>query len=332
MTESLPRVSVSGHRQACAFAALLLSLGAVPDVSSQPLRWTAIDSLNARLPESVRIFEGRGDSLRAWYVRIRESDPLVETRVEASDDADGKETTSEFATDPGVCVAVNGGYFDMTADPATHVGLLLAARPGRPGTGGTGDRAGRLVADATGPVQRDTLTYVTARAALGFTADDRAEIAWASARGDSLFAWADPPPHRRGALPDSAWKPVERRWAVRTAIGAGPMLIEDGRIRITADEEVFFGTSIPRTHPRTAAGITADGDLLLLVVDGRQPASRGVNLEELAAILWNLDAVDALNLDGGGSSTMVVAGVRLNSPVGGAVERPVVSALVTTCR
>lgn len=318
MTESLPRVSVSGHRQACAFAALLLSLGAVPDVSSQPLRWTAIDSLNARLPESVRIFEGRGDSLRAWYVRIRESDPLVETRVEASDDADGKETTSEFATDPGVCVAVNGGYFDMTADPATHVGLLLTP---------TGLQAG-----ATGPVQRDTLTYVTARAALGFTADDRAEIAWASARGDSLFAWADPPPHRRGALPDSAWKPVERRWAVRTAIGAGPMLIEDGRIRITADEEVFFGTSIPRTHPRTAAGITADGDLLLLVVDGRQPASRGVNLEELAAILWNLDAVDALNLDGGGSSTMVVAGVRLNSPVGGAVERPVVSALVTTCR
>ena len=84
-------------------------------------------------------------------------------------------------------------------------------------------------------------------------------------------------------------------------------------------------------NPRTAAGVTADGKLLLVTVDGRQPSfSGGVYLDELAAIMADLGARDAINLDGGGSTTMVadffgdkiVAGgpergpVLLNSPVG----------------
>jgi exopolysaccharide biosynthesis protein len=109
------------------------------------------------------------------------------------------------------------------------------------------------------------------------------------------------------------------------------MLLRDGALRVTADEEVFFGTAIPATHPRTAAGRTAEGDLILMVVDGRQPASRGVNLQELAYLMAQVGAVDAMNLDGGGSSTLVVRGVRLNRPTGYDVEREVLSALVTTC-
>jgi len=95
---------------------------------------------------------------------------------------------------------------------------------------------------------------------------------------------------------------------------------------------VFFGSSIPNTHPRTAAGQTGDGALMLLVVDGRQPESRGVNLQELAEIMRDLGAVQALNLDGGGSTALVVDGVLLNRPTGGTAEREVMSALVTTCR
>ena len=60
-------------------------------------------------------------------------------------------------------------------------------------------------------------------------------------------------------------------------------------------------------HPRTAAGVTADGHTLVLaVVDGRQPGySAGATLPELAALMIRLGAVDAINLDGGGSSTFV---------------------------
>ena len=117
----------------------------------------------------------------------------------------------------------------------------------------------------------------------------------------------------------------------RDAVSAGPMLIHDGRRYVTDDEEVFFGSAIPDVHPRTAVGRTTDGRLLILVVDGRQPVSRGVDLEQLAGIMEDLGAVDALNLDGGGSSALVVNGTLLNRPAGTSIEREVMSALVTFC-
>ncbi len=96
-------------------------------------------------------------------------------------------------------------------------------------------------------------------------------------------------------------------------------------------EEGFGTGSIPGVHPRTAIGQTADGGLLLLVVDGRQDISRGVSLSELGRILIEAGAVDAMNLDGGGSSTFVVGRDRLNLPTGYDVQREVLSALVAFC-
>ncbi len=81
-------------------------------------------------------------------------------------------------------------------------------------------------------------------------------------------------------------------------------------------------------HPRTAAGVTADGrTLILAVVDGRQPGhSIGVTLPELADIMIGLGAVDAINLDGGGSSTFIYRrpdGTLLTNKVPGSTWRPV---------
>ena len=62
-------------------------------------------------------------------------------------------------------------------------------------------------------------------------------------------------------------------------------------------------------HPRTAVGIDNDtGEVLLLVIDGRQSVSRGYTMLELANLMVDLGADEALNLDGGGSSTMVARG------------------------
>ena len=100
---------------------------------------------------------------------------------------------------------------------------------------------------------------------------------------------------------------------------------------MSTNEEVFFGSAIPNTHPRTAAGIRADGTLLLVVVDGRQPVSQGVDLEQLAALMLDLGAEEALNLDGGGSSSLFVNGGLLNRPSGVTVERQVMSAIGVFC-
>ena len=62
-----------------------------------------------------------------------------------------------------------------------------------------------------------------------------------------------------------------------------------------------------------------------------KPESRGVSLEELATLMLEVGALEATNLDGGGSSTLVVNGTLVNRPAGDTVEREVMSALATFC-
>lgn len=102
------------------------------------------------------------------------------------------------------------------------------------------------------------------------------------------------------------------------------MLIAGGREVTDFGEERIQSSFVAGRHPRSAVGITREGRWILLVVDGRQPRlSVGMTLHELAQYLLSLGCVRALNLDGGGSSTLVVAGEVKNSPSDLTGERPV---------
>jgi exopolysaccharide biosynthesis protein len=119
-------------------------------------------------------------------------------------------------------------------------------------------------------------------------------------------------------------------WSLRgnpeVAISGNKVLLLHGVRRVVDDLEM---------HPRTAVGIDRDtGQVLMLVVDGRQSFSRGYTMVELANLMQLLGADDALNLDGGGSSTMLaldpggLIGMR-NSPSDG-FERHVANGLEVT--
>ena len=91
----------------------------------------------------------------------------------------------------------------------------------------------------------------------------------------------------------------------RDAVGGRPRLVRDSAIVSDVDSVGGAGFATTR-HPRTAVGIRADGRVLLVVVDGRQkPYSDGMTLRELANLMLALGARDAINLDGGGSTTLV---------------------------
>ena len=91
---------------------------------------------------------------------------------------------------------------------------------------------------------------------------------------------------------------------------AGTLLIRDGRRFTEYASEAFEPWFFDGRHPRTAIGISEDGNTLwLIVADGRQPSlAMGMTLPELSDLLADLGAHNAYNLDGGGSSTMVVRG------------------------
>lgn len=113
-------------------------------------------------------------------------------------------------------------------------------------------------------------------------------------------------------LADGAWN----------TLSFGPAVVEDAAV-VSGIDEVEIDTnignhSIQGEQPRTAIGVTADGRILIVVVDGRNAGySRGVTMTELADIMVSLGATTAYNLDGGGSSELWFNGEVVNQPSNG---------------
>ncbi|HYR77350.1 MAG TPA: phosphodiester glycosidase family protein [Pyrinomonadaceae bacterium] len=107
-------------------------------------------------------------------------------------------------------------------------------------------------------------------------------------------------------------------------IGGGPQLIKNGRIEITNAAEKILPSFVSDGHPRTAIAKLKSGQILLVTVDGRQPGeSIGMSLNMLADLLIEFGATEAINLDGGGSTTMVIRNKLVNKPSDATGERPV---------
>jgi exopolysaccharide biosynthesis protein len=109
---------------------------------------------------------------------------------------------------------------------------------------------------------------------------------------------------------------------VLDTVGGTPLLVENGAVAVPEP----CTASVCKRHPRTAIGVTPAGRILMVVVDGRREDSKGVTLVRLAELMRSLRASYALNLDGGGSSTMVVRGKKgglrvVNEPSDGTQRR-----------
>ena len=128
---------------------------------------------------------------------------------------------------------------------------------------------------------------------------------------------------------------------LQEAIGGGPRIVRDGMVSIEHEQEGMSEAFAADRHPRTAVGYSRRGEVLYLVtVDGRQPGySVGMSLPELADLMATKlahftdgghNAHQAVNLDGGGSTTMVVRRQVVNRPSDQTGERPVANALMVT--
>lgn len=154
----------------------------------------------------------------------------------------------------------------------------------------------------------------------------------AAARLDSLLEGTGPIRFRYALLPD--------RGGLSLVVGGWPRLLVDGRnVAAHADSlEGTFPEFSAERHARSAVGITRDSTTLLLVtVDGvprgsETGPSAGMTLVELADLMSSLGAYQALNLDGGGSTTLVVGGRVVNTPTDPDGERAVGNALFVVRR
>ena len=287
-------------------APVLLTVLLPAVAAAQPLTLTPRAEANAALPPSVRAFEvtREGTALRALLVRADLAADDWELEAVFSDE--GTETVASFAEDDGVLAVVNGGYFGG----GQSYSLVL--------------NDGVVLAPNIKAISRTSGLFYPTRSAVGVSAARVPDVAWVYDVAGVTYAYPQPSPNAPDApqpQPSAQFPDGGAPWDVETAIGGGPVLVQDGEAAITWTEEVFFGGSgvdLTTARARTAAGYTASGALLLVAVS----EANGLTLPALAQLMVDLGAVEALNLDGGGSTALSAGGVALVSSF-----RPVATAL-----
>ena len=271
------------------------------------MNWKASNNV---IDNNIILYEGYNPDvpMRAWVVHIPTRGNSIKILV--SEDKDGLSTPSEIGLQSGASVILNGGYFTRGKNPIQHIGLLKSKDS--------------LYEPASNSVLRENLRYNINRGAFAIKYDNSTEISWATTKNDSIFSWNFPFRNRPGK-PASINHSFSKFWNVKEAVHAGPILVTNRTINVTSEQEVFFNTPVDGVQPRSAIGYKKNGDIVMMVIDGRQVDSRGAYLRELAMLMIQFECEEALNLDGGGSSSLIVNGKLINNPIGLKSEREVMS-------
>jgi exopolysaccharide biosynthesis protein len=285
------------------------------------LIWRMVDSTYGPLPSSVHVYRSP-DSLGglpfvAYYVSAKLKDKHLQFTAQTGQG--NRFTPSQYyQLEQFPILVVNCTFFSL----ATGENFNLVVRNGR--------LIAYNVVSLKGTGEDSLLYYYPTRGAIGIDRRRQADVAWTFTDTSRRwpYAFEEMPVVARGKdtvpsiydLNNIEWK----WWKMRTAVGGGPVLIHDGRIGITNREEQLFPDSKNDYRPRTAMGYTRDGQLIVLAIQGRTPGvAAGATLEQEARILLSLGCYEALNLDGGGSSCLLVNGKETIRPSDKDGERPV---------
>ena len=294
-----------------------------------------MDSLYGPLPPGMHVYTSTsligGKPSIAYYVEADLKDKQLDFTVAAKDSV--RKTPAQYYRQlDSPLLVVNTTFFDVK----TGVNICAVMKDGELVSYHRHTIAGH---------GKDTLTYHHfLGSAIGISQEREADVAWVyTERGRKTpLAFEKGPQHWVDSIennlsvysfaPNLHHAPTGKKrrgqvehWEMQTAVGGGPVLLQNGKIKITNDGEYRFpGKAIHDRHPRTAMGYTKSGKLIVLVVQGRTPGvAAGADLEQEAAILKELGCHEALNLDGGGSSCLLVNGKETIKTSDKEGERPV---------
>lgn len=265
-----------------------------------------MDTAYGELPTSMHVYRTQdpvdGKPNVAFYVEADLQDAALDFRADTS--YKRRLTPAQFFMKLNApYVIVNTSFFSFS----THQNLNMMMDQGK------------LVAynvHALAGKGKDTLKFRHPLVgALGISRNGKGDVAWTFTDSSSQLAMASQVPmplilNQDARFPRDSVSVRTTTWRMQTAVSGGPVLVQAGKVQVTNNEEwKFAGKAINDRHPRTAMGYTADGRLIILVVEGRFPGSaEGTTLTQTAEMLISLGCVEALNLDGGGSSCLLVNG------------------------
>jgi len=282
--------------------------------------WQRADSLFAPLPPGIKVFYSKdslnGRPFSAYFVEADLKDKKLDFTAQTGH---GKRYTPSqyYANENQPYLVVNATFFSFN----TNQNLNLVMKDGVQVAYNNPSLKSKGV---------DSFYYPT-YGAIGINKRRNADVAWIFT--DTTMRWPyafqERPVVAKGTTPDPTIRNLNtldrwKWWRMKTAVGGGPVLVKDHEIFIPFREEQKFVNGENDRHPRTAMGYTSNGQLIILVVQGRTPGvAEGTTLKETAIILRDLGCVEAVNLDGGGSSCMLVNGKETIKPSDKEGQRPV---------
>lgn len=291
---------------------LLVFIFSLGKMSFSQLNWVRVDSAFGKLPGSVKIFKTtdslEGKPFIAFYLEADLKDKNLEFTTQSGY---GKRYTPaqyyKFQRNP--FLIVNGTFFSFQTNQ--NLNVLIRKKK----------IEAYNVASLKGTGRESNFYYYPTRSAIGINKKRMADVAWifTDSANNRIYAFQDSPVVAKGRDSIPTIKHLKRydwkKWKMVTAIGGGPVLLQNGKIHITNREEQMFINGLNDKHPRTAMGYTKNGKLIILVIQGRFPGiAEGATLDQEAQILKNLGCTEALNLDGGGSSCMLLNGKETITP------------------
>lgn len=283
-------------------------------------RWQNVDSMYGPLPASVHVYRTTslidGKPNIAYYLEADLKDKRLAFTVDTTFQR-RLTPTGFYEKNQQPLLVVNTTFFSF----ATNQNLNVVIKDGK--------LVGYNIHTLNGK-GKDTLTYRHPfGSAIGISKKRQADIAWLFTDSAQRYAFVRQGPVKpirdsvSGFTKDQAMRAIlsengdQKRsrlyfpaWKMRTAVGGGPVLLQNGEVNVTNNEELkFAGKAIDDKHPRTAMGYTRDHKLIVMVIEGRHPGvAEGATLTQEALLLKEIGCVEALNLDGGGSSCMLVNG------------------------
>jgi hypothetical protein len=307
---------------------------------SAQLKWVKVDSLYGHLPNSVHVYrtvDPLGDKPNiAFYLEVALDDRHIDVMADTSHKRRLK-PSGFYEKNKNPLVVVNTTFFSF----ASNQNLNVVIRKGKLLGYNVHTIAGR---------GKDTLTYRhPIVGAFGISRKRKADIAWVYTDSSLRFPYElrNPVPAQKDSnksysigslrqylyLDKSPTPMLDYRllkWKMKTAVGGGPVLLQNGQIMITNNQELkFAGKAINDKHPRTAIGYTPDNRMIILAVEGRNNGvAEGATLVQLAEIFRDLGCYEALNLDGGGSSCLLINGKETIKPSDKEGQRPIPAVLI----
>ena len=300
--------------------ALLLVLF-ISTLAFSQLHWTRVDSTFGSLPSSVKVFRTEdtlnGRPFIAYYVDALLKDKKLEFTTQSLYGVRIK-PAAYYTQEKNPLLIVNGTFFNLQTNQ--NLNLIIQKK--------------KLLAfnitSLKGPGADSLNYYYITRSAIGINKKRKADVAWTFTDSNMswVYAFQDSPVVAKGKnkvpTANKLGRYDWRKWRMVTAIGGGPTLVHNGKIMITNKEEQLQIGGENDRHPRTAMGYTSDGRLIILVIEGRNPGiAEGATLVDEANILLKLGCYEALNLDGGGSSCMLINGKETIKPSDKEGERAV---------